>query len=68
MHRGEKPYSCPFQSCGKRFAHSTSLKEHVRSHTGEKPYACPVQGCGKRFAGLSNFRRHKKLHAARAEL
>ncbi|KAF9350763.1 Zinc finger protein ZIC 1 [Mortierella sp. NVP85] len=33
-HTGEKPFVCPVDNCGKKFARSDSLLEHSRKHNG----------------------------------
>lgn len=35
VHTGEKPFQCPFTTCGKVFARSENLKIHKRTHTGK---------------------------------
>lgn len=35
VHTGEKPFACPYQTCGKVFARSENLKIHKRTHTGK---------------------------------
>lgn len=35
VHTGEKPFTCPFDQCGKVFARSENLKIHKRTHTGK---------------------------------
>lgn len=46
---GEKPYSCDFPKCGRKFAQSGQLKTHQRLHTGEKPFICAAPKCSRRF-------------------
>jgi transcription factor YY len=31
-HTGERPYSCRFPGCGKRFTQSSNLTAHEKSH------------------------------------
>lgn len=40
VHTGEKPFQCPFLSCGKLFARSENLKIHKRTHTGTWTFFC----------------------------
>ncbi|KAG5893694.1 hypothetical protein JTB14_017803 [Gonioctena quinquepunctata] len=54
----EKPHSC--EACGKKFASSSSLKVHMRSHTGDKPYICKV--CNRGFAQSSSLHQHLSTH------
>jgi len=62
VHTGEKPFPCPFPTCGKSFARSENLKIHKRIHTGEKPFECEIEGCDRRFANSSDRKKHMHVH------
>lgn len=53
---------CPI--CGKSFAHSGYLPQHIRTHTGEKPYGCDI--CGKHFNDESDLDKHTRTHTKEA--
>lgn len=54
----EKNFAC--ETCGKRFAFSCLLKDHVNLHTGLKPYLCPH--CGKYFSQKASLKQHCRTH------
>jgi len=62
VHTGEKPFPCPFPTCGKSFARSENLKIHKRIHTGEKPFECEIEGCDRKFANSSDRKKHMHVH------
>lgn len=57
---GERPFSCNWPECGKRFARSDELARHYRTHTGEKRFQCPI--CLKRFMRSDHLMKHAKRH------
>ncbi|XP_003369364.1 zinc finger protein [Trichinella spiralis] len=65
-HTGEKPYSCEFPGCQKRFTNASDRAKHQnRTHSDEvqsrrKPYLCPVPNCDKRYTDPSSLRKHMK--------
>ena len=61
-HTGEKPYTCDWDGCDKRFADLSTQVKHKRTHTGEKPYACDWDGCDQRFAQVGHLTTHKRTH------
>ncbi|XP_038253216.1 Krueppel-like factor 11 isoform X7 [Dermochelys coriacea] len=58
--RGEKPFSCNWEGCDKKFARSDELSRHRRTHTGEKKFACPV--CDRRFMRSDHLTKHARRH------
>jgi len=53
---GEKPFSCDWNNCPKKFARSDELSRHRRTHTGEKRYECPV--CHQQFVRSDHLAKH----------
>ncbi|CAF0772773.1 unnamed protein product [Brachionus calyciflorus] len=49
------------QSCGKSFASSSGLKQHMHIHGSVKPYKCDI--CSKAYTQFSNLCRHKRSHS-----
>ena len=59
---GEKPFSCSWDGCDKKFARSDELSRHRRTHTGEKKFVCPV--CDRRFMRSDHLTKHARRHMA----
>ena len=57
---GEKPFSCSWKGCERRFARSDELSRHRRTHTGEKKFACPM--CERRFMRSDHLTKHARRH------
>lgn len=57
---GEKPFSCHWEGCDKRFARSDELSRHRRTHTGEKKFVCSV--CERRFMRSDHLTKHARRH------
>lgn len=39
---GERPFTCTFPGCDRKFANSSDRKKHSHVHTSDKPYNCKV--------------------------
>jgi len=57
---GEKPFSCHWEGCDKKFARSDELSRHRRTHTGEKKFVCSV--CERRFMRSDHLTKHARRH------
>ncbi|XP_046404800.1 zinc finger protein 883-like [Ischnura elegans] len=55
-----KPFGCGI--CGRRFARSNKLVQHIRTHTGERPFVCEI--CGRAFNRKDKLSLHRKTHNA----
>lgn len=45
---GEKPYQCEQEGCGKAFAASHHLKNHLLTHSDQR-FQCKIDGCSSAF-------------------
>jgi uncharacterized Zn-finger protein len=49
IHTGEKPYSCSFPGCFKKFSQSSNLSAHEKSHTMDRDYIKTVEATNNIF-------------------
>ncbi|KAG0225600.1 hypothetical protein BGW41_004611, partial [Actinomortierella wolfii] len=60
----EKPLTCHWEGCNRRFAKRQQLNAHVSmDHRGTKPYVCDHEGCAKDFMTPSKLRKHQLTHS-----
>ncbi|CAG2107087.1 unnamed protein product, partial [Medioppia subpectinata] len=62
VHQDIRPEVCDWPECGKRFADSKRLKDHVNMHLKIKPHACHWPGCTFRCTLRCNINKHMKKH------
>lgn len=55
-----RPYTCKFPGCGKRFCYNFTLKRHTLVHSGEENYAC--NWCNYTCKAEYYLKRHLKTH------
>ncbi len=56
----EKPYKCPFPSCGRTFRAKFSCTRHRLTHGADKKFVCP--SCGKKFVLPQYLKEHINVH------
>jgi len=76
-HTGERPFPCPYESCGERFKAQWQVNTHIKKakkHEGHRkaskiidkyllPFTCQVEGCVNRYETEIERDRHmERLH------
>jgi len=76
-HTGERPFPCPYESCGERFTSQWQVNKHIKwtkKHEGHRkaskiidkyllPFTCQVEGCVNRYETEIERERHmERLH------
>ncbi|XP_065151924.2 uncharacterized protein [Paramisgurnus dabryanus] len=56
----EKPFTCPMETCDRRFSRSDELNRHIRIHTGHKPFQCRI--CLRSFSRSDHLTTHTRTH------
>ncbi|KAJ8684441.1 hypothetical protein QAD02_020233 [Eretmocerus hayati] len=56
----ERLYTCPIESCDRRFSRSDELTRHIRTHTGQKPFQCRI--CMRSFSRSDHLTTHVRTH------
>ena len=59
-HTGERPFTCTFEGCLKKFRTQGHLIDHSKSHSSMKPYPCML--CPKAFMRASTLKVHMRDH------
>lgn len=62
VHTKEKLFEC--KKCPRKFAHSSSLKDHLKTHTGQ---IMKCQFCSKAFNTMPSLRAHRATHPEYSE-
>merc|ERR1719357_116894 len=78
IHTGERPFPCPYESCGERFKSQGEVNQHIKrakKHQGHRkaskiidkyllPFTCQVEGCVNRYETEIERDRHmERLHS-----
>lgn len=59
---GKKLFSCRWDGCDKKFAHSSNLSRHHQTHTVGTRFVCGV--CERSFIRSDNLTKHYQTHSA----
>jgi uncharacterized Zn-finger protein len=59
-HDPQRSHRCKL--CGKRFALSQYLKDHMNVHTGDRPYKCKYANCNMAFSQAGKLSAHHREH------
>ncbi|MEQ2162973.1 hypothetical protein GOODEAATRI_025416, partial [Goodea atripinnis] len=58
----QRPHTCEFEGCGRRFTTVYNLKAHLKVHEQDNAFICEV--CNEKFRSATRLTNHQRVHFA----